>query len=138
MSFERFRDLIKKATEAGIIKWEPTGDEVDCEVCKDKERGFKTKIGDFEIRTIVFKTMKTSRFLWTTRVSYPTVYGLEIKKADKTLVFSSDPESLPGKKVDNFEPWLFVVAIQRTIEEVDLITALTNQIARMMYKAFHR
>ncbi|MCK4781437.1 hypothetical protein KAS79_00730 [Candidatus Parcubacteria bacterium] len=117
------RNLIERATIAGLIKWEPTEEQ---EVRENGRimRGYKANVGNFEIRTIVRKTKKKS--FWG-----PTfVYGVAIKdNSGREKILTSDPKELPGKK----EEYICVIVwgVQHEVENKDLLTAIKQQLAQM-------
>jgi hypothetical protein len=111
-SFDELSQIIKTSTEAGLLCWKrieekkqiiPVGIECYC---------YESKINDFTLRTIIQSGSE----------------GLIISKNGKSFVFSSDPESLPGKKVDPKKIYNLILIIANLTEKKESIYHLQQKL----------
>jgi hypothetical protein len=133
-------ELLKKATEIGLLKWEPTGEKWELALIGKAYRGYQTKIDykrcfsrvlTFTVKTVIRRLAKKS-FFGTKDV---IVYGLEIEGDEKKIVFSSHPELFPGKKADKDELFKIISKIQRVVEDRDPIRTVKDDLISEFYTA---
>ncbi len=123
----RFFDFLEKVTIAKLIKWEPTGQKIktSCNVHK----GYKTNVDGYDIKTVT--RLRPKGFLKRGWDASEAAFGIVVRKNNKTFAFTSDPKTIPGEKNDAV---IFIfLKIQSWVEDEDIITSLTKNLANMFY-----
>jgi hypothetical protein len=130
MEIKRFGQLLEKATELGLIEWNPTSDEVEDD--GEMYRGYETMFGDWTVKTIVRQMSKSGGWL-KKHERNKIVRGLEIEGKKGSLFFTSDPELLRGEYADSLDLFILSLTIQHLVEEKDPVSTLSQQLARMIH-----
>ena len=120
--------FLRNATQAGLIQWEPTGEEVETSYGRIK-KGYKTTIDGYSVKTIV--RARPKGFFKQGWGLGETAYGIVVEKDGKVFTLTDDPETIPGEKDEHTKSVCWT--IQYWTENKDLISSLTQSLARLFY-----
>ena len=120
--------FLRNATQAGLVQWEPTGEEVETSNGIIR-KGYETNIERHSVRTVVCARPKG--FFKQGWGLGEVAHGIVVEKDGKVFTLTDDPETIPGQKDESVKSVCW--AIQHWTENKDLISSLTRSLARLFY-----
>ncbi|MCK4355140.1 hypothetical protein KAW43_02170 [Candidatus Parcubacteria bacterium] len=120
--------FLRNATQAGLIQWEPTGEEVETSYGRIK-KGYKTTIDGYSVKTIV--RARPKGFFKQGWGLGEVAHGIVVEKEGKVFTLTDDPKTIHGQKDESVES--VCRAIHHWTENKDLISSLTQSLARLFY-----
>jgi hypothetical protein len=121
IDISKLREYLIKASEAGFLDWEPTGNWA--EIDGKTYWGHKTKLPNGSLIEIVIRSIEDEMVL-----------GLVIKEDTEELFLTDNPKKLPGKEVTEPTDLLVITSrINAILENKDLINSIESELASLIY-----